>query len=217
MVISRRIMNISCMYHTHIISLPHISSMCLHMYAYDNTVSRHRITFSIMHIIIPYYPYHTYITFSIMHISYIYHVYITTWYHVPYHNMIWYHILIQYHDVIPYHVVIRGMCSYQVLTLTWYAKCDIYMIYRDISWYIPWYDISTDKQDKQYRQTRCTLRAALNASVAKARSASGTPAGAMGMNQGGGPPASMGSGRRALLTLLTLPKTLCSRHSHAIS
>ena len=32
-----------------------------------------------------------------MHISYIYHVYITTWYHVPYHNMIWYHILIQYH------------------------------------------------------------------------------------------------------------------------
>ena len=53
-----------------------------------------------------------------MYISYIYHVYITTWYHVPYHNMIWYHILIQYHDVIPYHVVIRGMCSYQVLTLT---------------------------------------------------------------------------------------------------
>ena len=105
MVISRRIMNISCMYHTHIISLPHISSMCLHMYAYDNTVSRHRITFSIHAYIIPY---HTYITFSIMHISYIYHVYITTWYHVPYHNMIWYHILIQYHDVIRPAAVIRA-------------------------------------------------------------------------------------------------------------
>ena len=65
--------------------------------------------------------YHAYI----MHISCIYHAYITTWYHAPYHNMIWYHILIQYHDVIRPAAVIRGQSVIPGQKIGW-TKIAIY-------------------------------------------------------------------------------------------
>ena len=175
MVISRRIMNISCMYHTHIISLPHISSMCLHMYAYDNTVSRHRITFSIMHI-----------SYRIIHISRsvscTYHTYImcisqhgimsriTTWYGITswygitmwYDQQQWNEHRVWYQDkksvgqkslyITPYHVVrISVVDVVRIMHISLYINTWYHVV-----WYMHdtvWYG-GTDKQDKWYRQTR---------------------------------------------------------------
>ena len=93
MVISRRIMYVSCMYR---VCITHVSAHRISVAR--GCICEHRIT-TWYHVQYHAYimPYHDNVSRSV---SCIYHVCITKWYHVPYHVVIRYHILIRYHVVI---------------------------------------------------------------------------------------------------------------------